>query len=121
MFLLGIALVFFVLAALYESWLQPLAVILALILGVVPLMVAEGAGKELHWSLRVAVFSRMIDPTGCESAVDHPLPWLVPSNVMVCPEMNGNASFSHVRRTKLPTCSFVSSAGGICHGRSRPG
>ncbi|MEI6256817.1 MAG: multidrug efflux RND transporter permease subunit [Planctomycetota bacterium] len=139
LFLLGIALVFLVLAALYESWLQPLAVILvvplcligaivgltlaklpidilaqvglvvliglasknailivefakelvargeavdtatltacrlrlrpilmtslAFILGVLPLVVAEGAGKELRWSLGIAVFAGMIGVT----------------------------------------------------------
>ena len=139
LFVLGIALVFLVLAALYESWVQPLAVILvvplclvgaivglaiaklpidilaqvglvvlvglasknailivefaselvmhgqdirtatltacrlrlrpilmtslAFILGVFPLVVAQGAGKELRWSLGVAVFGGMIGVT----------------------------------------------------------
>jgi len=139
LFVLGIALVFLVLAALYESWSQPLAVILVLplcligaivglaiarlpidilaqvglvvlvglasknailivefakdlvlhgqdvrtatldacrlrlrpilmtslafILGVVPLVVAQGAGKELRWSLGITVFSGMIGVT----------------------------------------------------------
>jgi multidrug efflux pump len=139
LFVLGMALVFLVLAALYESWSQPLAVILvvplcilgsivglainklpidilaqvglvvlvglasknailivefarelvihgqdirtatltacrlrlrpilmtslAFILGVVPLVVAQGAGKELRWSLGVTVFSGMIGVT----------------------------------------------------------
>lgn len=138
---IGILLVFLVLAALYESWLQPLAVILvvplcflaaiiglaiaklpidilsqvglvvlvglasknailivefakelvangedartatltacrlrlrpilmtslAFILGVAPLVVARGAGKELRWSLGVTVFSGMIGVTLC--------------------------------------------------------
>ncbi len=139
LFVLGMALVFLVLAALYESWSQPLAVILvvplcilgaivglaiaklpidilaqvglvvlvglasknailivefarelvshgqdirtatltacrlrlrpilmtslAFILGVVPLVVAQGAGKELRWSLGVTVFAGMIGVT----------------------------------------------------------
>jgi multidrug efflux pump len=139
LFVLGMALVFLVLAALYESWSQPLAVILvvplcilgaivglaiaklpidilaqvglvvlvglasknailivefarelvtqgqdirtatltacrlrlrpilmtslAFIFGVVPLVVAQGAGKELRWSLGVTVFAGMIGVT----------------------------------------------------------
>jgi multidrug efflux pump len=139
LFVLGITLVFLVLAALYESWTQPLAVILvvplcllgaiaglaiaklpidilaqvglvvlvglasknailivefakaltsrgedvgtatltacrlrlrpilmtslAFILGVVPLVIARGAGKELRWSLGTTVFSGMIGVT----------------------------------------------------------
>jgi multidrug efflux pump subunit AcrB len=36
---------------------------LAFILGVVPLVVAQGAGKELRWSLGVTVFAGMIGVT----------------------------------------------------------
>jgi multidrug efflux pump subunit AcrB len=36
---------------------------LAFILGVLPLVVAEGAGKELRWSLGVTVFAGMIGVT----------------------------------------------------------
>src|SRR5207244_3655439 len=58
-FALSVAFVFLVLAALYESWSLPLAVIL----GVLPLGIAHGAGAEMRRALGTAVFSGMLGVT----------------------------------------------------------
>src|SRR5207248_2363172 len=58
-FILAVVLVFLVLAAQYESWSLPLAVIL----GVVPLVISEGAGAEMRRTLGTAVFAGMLGVT----------------------------------------------------------
>ncbi len=58
-FSLAVVLVFLVLAAQYESWSLPLA----FILGVVPLVIAEGTGAEMRRTLGTAVFSGMLGVT----------------------------------------------------------